>query len=258
MTACRTVKIFGERNTSTNALKQLIERNSRSVVAPSIAKDLDPLFSERMAVIKARPDYSRAREDYLDSVFRDARPLHSWKHAATTFSTADDFAECLIIFTVRHAASWLLALHRQPYHALQPVPDTFAEFISAPWTTTERERLNGETYTPMTLYNTKIASYRALAGRLAARGIEHRFVRFEDFACGQTAVFAGLKTSLHEPADVPAILRHSTKEGGQDPRFYRDYYGEEKWRDELSSTTREMINDKIDWKFAEEFGYRAL
>ena len=127
------IKIFGERNSSTNALRRLLEQNTQSRVLPSVAPELDPHFAERMKSMAQRPQANLLQESYVDSIFRTAKPQFSWKHGATHFASLDDFRDCLVIFALRHPASWLLALHRRPYHALQPVPSRFEDFLQAPW-----------------------------------------------------------------------------------------------------------------------------
>lgn len=119
------IKIFGERNSATTALKQLIERNSSSRVLPSVAEELDPQFRFRMRLLTGLPMGSRLGERYIDGVFRGEQPRFAWKHAATAFDDASSLSDCAVVFAVRHPASWLLALHRRPYHACGPVPAAF-------------------------------------------------------------------------------------------------------------------------------------
>jgi hypothetical protein len=142
-------KIFGERNTSTNALKQIIESNSFSRCCPSTSKELDPDLARRLGRLQNR---SRAAvEAEIDRVFARNTDRESWKHCATNFENAGSFADLQIFFLVRHPASWLLSLFRNPYHILGKRPDRLADFLEYPWKTVGRERLGQATFTPLSL-----------------------------------------------------------------------------------------------------------
>lgn len=254
----RFIKIFGERNTSTNALKQLIEQNSDSEVIPSVASEIDLRFAAKIRLINAIPKGNLFREYYIDSVFRHAPLKYSWKHTATNFDTVEEFADCFTIINVRHPASWLLALHRRPYHALRSVPKSFERFLSTPWKTLQREGLQQQKMTPANLYNDKIRSYRNFSTRLESIAIEYAFVRFEDFAADQIAVFEQIKPYLVYPSDDPMIVRPGTKDQSQDAAYYKNYYGGEKWRDDLSQAELTLINKAIDWRSLTQFAYDPL
>ena len=252
------IKIFGERSTSTNALKLLIERNSSTKVVPSVAEDIDPYFRIKMALMKRLPKGEFLQERYIDSVFRRAPIRYAWKHTATTFESVEGFSDCLILFNIRHPASWLLALHRRPHHALRAVPKSFEDFLATPWKTLQRERLGGEDFTPVEIYNKKIQSYLQFARLLDAKSLGHSFQRFEDFAIDQISVFEQLKQNLMSASESPQIIRSSTKDKSKDVEYYREYYGEEKWRRELSRDAASSINEAIDWPALARFDYRPL
>ena len=63
------IKIFGERNTSTNALHLLIERNSVARLAPSVARDLDPTIARRLKWARRLRLPHALRERMIDRVF---------------------------------------------------------------------------------------------------------------------------------------------------------------------------------------------
>ena len=48
----RHVKIFGERNTATNALKALIETNSEATALPGVSSEIDPAIVERLRLLR--------------------------------------------------------------------------------------------------------------------------------------------------------------------------------------------------------------
>lgn len=252
------VKIFGERNTATNALKQLIERNSRSRVLPSVAKEIDTTFDRAMRLISKLPFKTTLREAYIDRVFRAKSPRLAWKHAATNFSDLSAFRDCAVLLTTRHPASWLVAFHRRPYHALGAVPAKFATFLTTRQKTVWRDNLQRRSMTPIELWNAKMASYVSFSKRLEATGTVCRWVRFEDFVRDQSSVFESLRDILSEPAETVSVIAKSTKERSKDFRYYRDYYGNAVWLRDIDELSRNLIDQRLDWQLAAELGYRPL
>ena len=250
------IKIFGERNTSTGALKLLVERNSKSRVLPSTTAEVDPRFD--MAMVRRLAPHSPEREAYLDSCFRDASPRHSWKHAATIFPDISDFADCLVALTFRHPASWLLALHRRPYHALAPVPPKLADFVTAPWMPVARDRLGTASLTPAGLYNAKAAAAIGFARQLAAAGYGHVTVRFEDFAVDQVAVMERMRPHLLDLASIVTPIEASTKDPSKRRADYRAYYGDGRWVKDIPEDAARVIDAAIDWAAVASLGYRPV
>jgi len=196
------VKIFGERNTSTNAIKLLVERNSASRVLPSTAIELDPYFRAKVQMISWLPSGVRVKayRAYVDSVFEKQRdPRYIWKHAMLNNIDQAAFSDCLVILTFRHPASWLLALQRKPHHHLQDVPADFMEFLKQPWKPTRRDNVAGP-LSVFDLYGNKVHAALDFAARRDRAGNAYAIVRFEDFAVDQEAVFDGLRPWLREPA----------------------------------------------------------
>lgn len=255
MPAVERVKIFGERNTSTNALKRLIEMNSAARVLPSIAADLKPGFQTPVNVFIRRLMGREYTETRIDRIFETAPPDRFWKHCATIFDDVSVFAGTLVLFLVRNPYSWLQALHRRPYHARQPVPDRLEDFLATPWRPVRRDRIGERAVTPMELYNAKLRSYLDMIGKLDRA--DHRFavLTFEDFAIDQIAVFERLRHQLKSPATDPRPLERSTKDKSRDKNFYRDYYGRELWKEDISDQARAVMNEGIDWEVAGRFGY---
>lgn len=253
MTADR-FKVFGERNTGTNALKQVIERNSDSRCLPSVETDLNPLAWK----LWARSYVARRfRNRRFDAIFAGCAPQETWKHCATNFRDASDFRNTLVLFTVRHPGSWLLSLFRNPYQRLGPVPDSFSEFLDHRWETVGRELLGGVSFRPLELYQAKVRSYLEFKSVLAEAQVHSHFVRFEDLVMDQENVFSGLRPELSNPAPVFAELTDSTKSRKKDLAYYRRYYGQELWREELTDIAP-AINAQVDWGLFDQFGYSPL
>lgn len=252
------VKIFGERNSATTALKQLIERNSRSRVLPSVAEELDARFHSRMRILARLPLGPRLAEHYIDSVFSRQAPCFSWKHTATEFNDIASFRDCIVVLLVRHPASWLLAFHRKPYHVSGPKTAPFSEFVGTKLQTVKRDNLGGRSLPPTELWNTKVRSYVAFSKQMMRAGIPFRWVLFEDFVRDQSIVFETLRDLLASPAQAASIVTQSTKEKSKSYLYYREYYGRERWLAEIDEQSRLQIDEAVDWDLAASFGYRPL
>ncbi|WP_170457671.1 hypothetical protein [Ruegeria arenilitoris] len=249
------VKVFGERNTSTNALTSLICKNSRSSVAPSTAKDLDPGFLKRIRLAEKLGVPSGVREWMTDRVFVGRDPLSMWKHTATNFDDVASLADTHVVFCVRHPASWILGLYKRPYHVHGRAASGLTEFLDKRWKTVGRERLNGRRVGAIELYNIKMHAYSELQQRLHSMGISHSIVRHEDFAVDQHSVFEKLKPYLVGPNTEFSSLDASTKDQEKSREYYRDYYGGQKWRNEIDADSMQRINEEIEWQLLEVLSY---
>lgn len=249
------VKIFGERSTSTTALKLLIEQNSNARVLPSVVTEIDTKYRWIAKVLTSRA----LRERYIDYVFDKVQgnPRLAWKHAAPIFYNPRVFYNTLVIFTVRHPVSWMLAMHKRPHHAMSKTPTAFCDFALSGWKTLGRERLDGVTLNVADLYNEKMRAVLTMARRLEFIGAPFLFVRFEDFAIKQDAVFGKIKPYLHGAFAEFRPLSHGTKNPSETIDFYSDYYGNDRWRDKLSDPDL-IVEGRIDWPLIERFGYQRV
>jgi hypothetical protein len=222
-------KIFGERNTATRALKELLERNLGAQCLPGTERELAP---DRYKEIEKD-------EAAMDELFSTVPASHAWKHCATVFEDASPLNDCEVIFTVRHPLSWLVGFFERPYHHLAPVPKTIQEFASQPWKTVRREHLGERSFKPLDLYREKLLSYLSAPFGGA-------FVRFEDIVLQPESVLRRFGATTAVPLD------ESTKPN--DRRTLREiqaHYREERWRGRL-----EGITEEPDWQLFGNFGYR--
>lgn len=249
------VKIFGERNTGTNALSRIIEENSAARCLPATSGELDPLLG-RIGNAAWLPG-KRMRERLLDSVFEGKGPLCAWKHCATNFPDAVAFDGVLVLFMVRHPGSWLVSLFRRPYQRLERHPSTLAEFLDSKWETAGRERLGRARFRPLELLQVKLDSYFSFAEKLAERGIPHRFLRFEDIVLDQRGLYSSIAPELENARSAFRELQTSTKDRSKTLEDYRDYYDNERWREALTGL-EPSIDRQVDWPKFQRFGYRRL
>ena len=258
------VKIFGERNTSTNALKLIVETNSDSRCIGSKKSEIDGDFGRTLyAYQKLRriKPFRRAMDqkiqDRIDGMFAANSVMFSWKHCATYFDSVDEFSELLILFTVRHPASWLVSMFRKPHAIIGRRPGSMSEFIDYNWKTVDRERLGKKSFRPLDLLQEKIRSYRAFQDRLDANNIPYAVLKFEDIVIRQSEAFSSIAGQLVNPRDNFQPLVRSTKDAGKSLEDYIADYRNEKWRQDIAGLEG-RINDGIDWDLFEPFGYTEV
>lgn len=250
--AARVVKLFGERNTGTRALQALLRGIAQCL--PGTADEVDETAYRALRGACGSP---RDCERAIDAIFANASDRCAWKHCATRFQDAAAFDGCLVLFAVRHPASWLTGLFRRPYHALAPVPGSIAEFLDFEWETVQRERLVEAVFRPLELYHAKLRSYAAFSKELAEAGIAFEFIRFEDIVLRQEEIFRTIAACLGSQDAPYTALQRSTKDAARTLDDYRDYYGRERWRELLAGIEHE-IDRRIDWDLVAPFGYGRL
>jgi hypothetical protein len=253
-----TVKIFGERNTSTNALKAVIESNSHSRTAPAVALELDPGLRQRLKMANKVRAPHWFKERMIDRVFANRSPLEAWKHTTTEFDDVSALVGCHVVFAVRHPASWVLGLYRRPYQIGGNPAANLEEFLEKRWETVEREGLGRVKTGAMALYNVKMAAFLTLQSRLEQAGGSYSVVRQEDFAVDQAGVFAKLKPHLLRPVAAFQSLDASTKPGGKSRADYEAYYGQQLWLNEIDMGCRARITDEIDWSLVAQLDYSPI
>lgn len=253
--AVTAIKIFGERNTATNALRKLIAGIPGASPLPSTASEIDEDAYRRIR--QECWDEVETREARIDGIFAQAGERSAWKHCATKFVHAAPFESCLVLFTVRHPASWLVGLFGNPYHALAPIPHTLPAFINFDWETVGRERLRGETFKPLQLYDAKLRSYLEFSTRLERAGIAYRFIRFEDIVLQQEQVFRSVAEHIGRPDVAFTPVDDSTKTPGRKLADYQDYYGRERWRERIEGL-ESQVDELIDWELTAFLGYKPL
>lgn len=262
------VKIFGERNSGTNALTWLVRQNSSSLILPSGEFDLDAQKARHAWEGHEAPE----RERLIDQLYEALPDRLSWKHCATHFDSVSNFEHTLVLICIRHPASWLVGLYRNPYHILSRKPGSLEEFLNCEWKTVRRERLGGASIRPLDLYNEKLTSYLSFANRLHSAGIASAFVRHEDLLLRPKQAFASIRSELSEPRKLFRPRLTSTKHRAPHDPNCRDYpslkmgtplflmkryYKKEVWRESLRGLEK-SINSRVSWDLVGGFGYEPV
>ena len=162
---CFYAKVFGERNTGTNFVEQLLQEN---FVACRLF-GFNRIHQHLRKHLQSVPEEERGR---LRSAALDldcARMLYSdfgWKHGVPPFEaieSAPHAQNTLFIAVAKHPVAWLKSLMERPYNPVEHAPNEFAEFIRHDWELTARDKLAGRTrINVVELWNVKNAAFRKL------------------------------------------------------------------------------------------------
>lgn len=256
------VKIFGERNTGTNALKRIIENNSKSICLPGTVQDVDSSHRLKfkkwkllqLSTGKSELWYKRRQAAEIDKIFSKQPLTNKWKHSATYTHDVIQLQNVTVLFCIRHPVSWIYGLWKKPYHALQPTPNEFKEFIKVDWELMERDNLNTRTLKPVELYIEKLNSYIDIIEKLQAKKINFKIIKMEELILQQESVFENIKNVLLSPNLEFSKLSNSTKSKNLDLEYYKYFYGNEIWRTEISKHIAD-ITDQIPTELYKYFDY---
>ena len=209
----RRLKIYGEQNSGTIYLYWLIKRN-------------------------------------LD-VELDESPVLGWKHRLAP--SEDEIPEenkesTLFVCLVKNPYSWLLSMHKRPYHHESLKKLSFSDFLKYSY---------GDYRNPIVMWNKKSRSYVELGNYVN----NHALIRYED-------LLADITTTLNAIADKfgidkPELYKNiknllSNSHGIRSQKFHRDYYMEEKWKKALRPHHTEQINRFLDEDLMKHFDYQIL
>jgi len=240
------VKIYGERNTGTNYLAQLMQKNM----------DIQLLRGEAHPMVqKISPWLEWPRNAYFAYTFADNL---GWKHAvAVTKQQLYDYAlvdRLSFITLTKNPYSWLLSIYHRPYHFRKHKGDLI-EFINKPWPVLGRENFSGSFETPMAMWNIKNQSYCALRNYAPAINL-----RYEDLLANPEAMMWKIAELLSIKLDQGNFtnIDESTKGDQRDFDDYQDYYLNERWREKLSAREISQINKSLDFELAAYFRYERL
>src|SRR5271166_3641100 len=105
----RQVKIFGERNTGTNAVTSLIVQNIGKIICPSM-RDFVKDWPAREALIFEFEEPFRLflRHALVDDIFALAPPEHRQKHTSPEYSLNFLKYGIGVIFLIKNPYSWVL------------------------------------------------------------------------------------------------------------------------------------------------------
>ena len=240
------IKVYGERNSGTNYLEQLIELNlDVALLKYKPAKTIAPLLKY---------------EIMTDLLLSYKRPSFlGWKHGCPPLKHINSYPGKLLIITLtKNPYSFLLSLHNKPYHYKGTKEASFLQFIKSEWKTILRDHLKLETLSsPMALWNRKNESYYKLI-----TDSKHPVVQltYEELLANPEKFIHQLAKDHKIPLKTPIFQNKesSTKESSQRFSNYQDFYLNDKWKEQLTPEVLSIMNDGLDHKLMKQFGYPLL
>lgn len=244
------IKLYGERNSSTNYLGRLLELNLEVEGLPGVAP---PWVNCAQWLVPGR-------EWVRDLYFRLTYPENlGWKHSCVKRpeewpgGAAAGRVEAFITIT-KNPYAWLLSLHRRPYHQYYRGKPDFEEFLRLPWRTVGRDNLEAREVNPVELWNMKNRSYLLLPDERSLH------LTAEGLLLDPGEVIGEISRRFAIERRSAAFVNHdpSTKERGRDTASYRDYYLTEKWRGDLTDEAVRIIDETVDRDLMAYCGYPVL
>lgn len=245
------VKIYGERNTNTKYLSQLVRLNLEARELPGVI----PPGIQRMQRLAPGSEWLR------DVYFYFTYPYNlGWKH--TRVKPVDVLMKYksvkenrLVILTItKNPYAWLLSLYRNPYHQHGDRVGNFEDFVQSPWRTVVRDNTDRVLENPIQLWNIKNRAYLELPEAVALNTTSEAVLEDPARIIGEIAH----RFSISRLSGRFVDYIQSTTEAGKSREFYRDYYLAERWRDEISDDAIAAINRFVDRQIMHRFGYREL
>mgnify|MGYP003956193653 CR=1 FL=1 len=237
------VKVFGERNTGTNFLNQLINQNTDLSVLNHgdnkipkkrlnqiykhysfLDKDSPMLRADKKAaslVLDRLVDQQR-KDEYLQNF--------GWKHALVdveNLKVSPRFNETLFVFLIRNPWRFVSALHRRPHNLFPLQKGSLDDFVDSSFLANERDRMPCNfVQSPVEFWNIKVESYFNSQSVL-----RNSFVVYYEDVMESPGHF--LK-SLAPYCDVSETLSIPMKSTKGDDKSFDDYQKETAMYDPLS------------------------
>lgn len=244
------LKIYGERNTNTNYMSELIRLNLNVTEVSGV---VPPVILKAQKILPGK-------ELLRDAYFRlNYRKNLGWKHACV--KCPGEFMRYEIVKSIsgfltitKNPYSWLLSLYRRPYHQYYKDSPSFEAFLLRKWKTVGRDNIKGCVENPIMLWNIKNRSYLQLdRERTINTTTEKVFEAPEEIIQKISRDF-----NIERKSENFLDYGRSTKDKSKDGDYYRKYYLSEKWREGLSDEAVAIINETIDKKLMRHFDYSLL
>ena len=240
-------KVLGERNCGTNFLEQLCKQNLSLEILRGNPHRRVPL---------------KRFEVSHDLYFSWTQKWNlGWKHAMAPPKELvlehPKYEHLGICVMIKNPYSFLLSLFRRPYQYIGKAPESFHDFLMAPWKTNKRERWpKGFFESPIDLWNQKSRSYIDFCKGLPEHSM---LIKYEQLVKNPEEVVDSLAQLLgQELKDFQNISESTKGEKGKDFGSYKEYYLEEKWREKLDGESISFINSQLDKELTTELGYKVL
>lgn len=215
------IKIYGERNSGTNLLSNILRANFPHVKVydGNYTKTFERWLKLVTCVL---PDHMRFRSrehirNFLDVNFLTEQ--YSWKHKCLPSDLHLTHPNLNVVTITKDPYSWLYSMYIRPYgsHHFGNTENklSFSAFLREPWITQSRENDLALYSNPVQLWNSKVKSYSEVKNR-------HLHLRYEDVLVDYDASVFRLGIFLDQilENDIVKIKRDVKKS----TKNYSDYY----------------------------------
>jgi len=239
------IKIFGERNTGTNYLQQLILANLEAEVMGGGV----PVKRGWM------------RSPLLFDLLFDLRFSHllGWKHSFPNhrrIRAREDLSNILFVTLTKNPYPFLVSLFNRPYHYHGKKPADFALFLKQEWKMLKRENAPVKAYpSPVHLWNEKNRAYLTLKMAFPENTLNityEQLVEDPGKVIGHLSEVYRFGRFTNELVNVTS----STKNDNKSFTDYQLYSSEERWQREISPEAYRIIKTFLDRELVDFFGYQ--
>jgi hypothetical protein len=225
MTKFKYIKIYGERNTETNYLSELIDANIKKTDLSGGIKH--PFFFKKNENI---------RDLYFKLFFRFNL---GWKHSKINMNQiikSTQFKNTPFITLTKNPFSFLLSFYTRTYHQSNKAI-SFSDFIRSEWPLTNRDNLGVNLINnPMDLWNIINQSFLDLLSKFENQVI---CLTYKTLIENPISIINLIDIKLEKSKQHEYVkIMNSIKNDDKDFNSYRSYYLQEKW---LSKSRRRII-----------------
>jgi len=242
----RQIKLYGERNTGTNYLSKIIELNLNTNQIPGIAP---PSVLKLQRIL---PGNELVRDIFFQFSYKKNL---GWKHTSVKpYKNTSNKLNIAILTLTKNPYSWLLSLHRNPYHQYYAQKPSFKDFLQQPWKTVRRDNLNPILKNPIELWNLKNKSYLQLDKEIVLNITSEALINDPETIINEISQHF----TINRKSNTFINYQQSTKDHKKNSNYYRDYYLNEKWREIISPEEIAIINKTLDRELMSHYGYTLL
>lgn len=236
------IKLYGERNTGSRYLVQLLKKNFDAELLR---------YTVPNNILWYRREWTKNLYFWLTY-----RNNLGWKHAyVRTDWMKPGWTEGVGFITVsKNPYSYLLSLYKRPYHVKGDKPATFLEFLQREWQLQGRDNMDVDHLAnPVVLWNEKNRSYQELKEKFPDRVYN---MTYEGLLDDYRRELEAVRDKLDlRTVGTYANVTESTKEHAKSNDYYRDYYLNEAWRKDLKPEEIAFINEHLDPEVMAFLGY---
>lgn len=256
------VKLFGAKNSGTNYVSQLVERNFDVETLSGVVPEYNAVARLVYVMLVRAGRLMRVDRAWNNDIanlwfwWSQSENL-GWKHRLVdpddVACNADD--TCFVTVT-KNPYAWLLSMYRRPYNVtVETEKPSFEEFLTRSWPTQGfREGRRRAFENPVQIWNLKNRAYLRLAERCPSSTLTYERV-LEDTQGVMSGVAERHNLRLR---DAFENVSQSTKDDPTAFSDYQDYYLNQRWKRDLTATAVHLINERLDVSVAEAFGYSRL